>query len=125
MRTHYLTIRKSNSLSGHHLWRLIVNSRQLAHVGLGLIGVWALLTALNGLMMLSAVVGSGEPPGPVLVSVGVPFALILGLSYVLVFHNAKLAEAIASGNYKVVGRDGIQLCVVHGGAVRAAPPTGL
>jgi hypothetical protein len=72
-----------------------VNSRQLAHVGIGLIGVWALLTALSGLMMLSAVVGSGEPPGPVLVSVGVPFALILGLSYVLVFHNAKLAEAIA------------------------------
>ena len=78
-----------------HLRRLIVNSRQLAQVGLGLIGVWALLYALNGLMTLSAVLGQGESPGPVLLSIGVPVALMLGLSYVLVFHNSVLASAIA------------------------------
>lgn len=72
-----------------------MNSRQLARVGLGLIGVWALVDVLNGFMTFAAVVGSGEPPGPVLLYLGVPVALLLGLSYVLVFHNAQLAATIA------------------------------
>ena len=72
-----------------------MNSRQLAHVGLGLIGVWALLSVVNTFVSISLVVGSGEPPGPMLLPVGVPVALLLGLSYVLVFHNSKLAAAIA------------------------------
>ena len=72
-----------------------MNSRQLAQVGLGLIGVWALLTSLTYLASLSAVVGGGEPPGPVMLFVGVPAALLLGLSYWLVFHNARLAATIA------------------------------
>jgi hypothetical protein len=70
-----------------------VNSRQLAQVGLGLIGVWALLDALNGFMTVAAFVrGEG---GPAMLSVAVPVLLLLGLSYVLVFHNSRLAATIA------------------------------
>ena len=35
-----------------------MNSRQLAQVGLGLIGVWALLIALQGFMTLAVVAGA-------------------------------------------------------------------
>jgi hypothetical protein len=71
-----------------------VNSRQLAQVGLGIIGVLALLDALNGFMTFAAIFGR-QSTGAVLISIGLPVALLLGLSYVLVFHNAQLAAAIA------------------------------
>ena len=70
-----------------------MNSRQLAQVGLGLIGVWVLLNALNGFMMFAAVFGASR--GPMLFAIAVPVALMLGLSYVLVFHGSQLAAAIA------------------------------
>jgi hypothetical protein len=70
-----------------------VNSRQLAQVGLGLIGVWALLIALQGFMTLAVVAGASL--GPMLLSIAAPVALLLGLSYVLVFHNGQLVAAIA------------------------------
>lgn len=68
-----------------------MNSRQLARVGLGLIGVWALMTAISGFMTFAYVVRS-EPSSVLLL---IPIALLVGLSYVLVFHNSRLAEAIA------------------------------
>jgi hypothetical protein len=71
-----------------------VNSRQLARVGLGLIGVLALVDALNGFMTFAAIFGR-ESTGAVLISIGLPVLLLLGLSYVLVFHNAQLAAAIS------------------------------
>ena len=71
-----------------------MNSRQLAQVGLGLIGVWALLDALNGFMTFAAIFGQ-ESTGAVLISIGLPVALLLGLSYLLVFHNSQLATAIS------------------------------
>jgi hypothetical protein len=70
-----------------------MNSRQLAQVGLGLIGVWALLIALQGFMTLAVVAGASL--GPMLLSIAVPVALLLALSYVLVFHNGQLVAAIA------------------------------
>jgi hypothetical protein len=71
-----------------------VNGRQLAQVGLGLIGVWALLDALNGFMTFAAIFGR-ESTGAVLISIGLPVALLLGLSYLLVFHNSQLAAVIS------------------------------
>ena len=71
-----------------------MNSRQLAQVGLGIIGVLALLDALNGFMTFAAVFGQ-ESTGAVLISIGLPVALLLGLSYLLVFHNSQLAAAIS------------------------------
>jgi hypothetical protein len=70
-----------------------MNSRQLAQVGLGLIGVWALLDALRGFVTIAAIAGGSFRP--LLLSIAVPVALLLGLSYVLVFHNAQLAATIA------------------------------
>ena len=71
-----------------------MNSRQLAQVGLGIIGVLALVDALNGFMTFAAIFGQ-ESTRAVLISIGLPVALLLGLSYVLVFHNAQLAAAIS------------------------------
>lgn len=72
-----------------------MNSRQMAQVGLGLIGIWLVADAL--LLFVSFASAGGESEGSflVFVFVGVPFALILGFSYLLVFHNAALARAIA------------------------------
>jgi hypothetical protein len=71
-----------------------MNSRQLAQVGLGLIGVWALLDALR---VFSGIASMGDegPRGAGLLVVGVTLALFLGLSYVLVFRSAQLAATIA------------------------------
>jgi len=82
------------AVSGPLLRSVIVNCRQLAQVGLGLIGVWALVVALNGFMTFAAIFGR-EATGAVLISIGLPVLLLLGLSYVLVFHNIQLATAIS------------------------------
>ena len=71
-----------------------MNSRQLAQVGLGLIGVWAILDALWVFSWIASM-GDAGPRGAGLLVVAVPLALLLGLSYVLVFHNAQLAATIA------------------------------
>jgi hypothetical protein len=71
-----------------------VTSRQLAQVGLGLIGVWALLDALRMFAGI-AFAGSDGPRGIDMLVVAVPLALLVGLSYVLVFRSSSLAAAIA------------------------------
>jgi hypothetical protein len=71
-----------------------MNSRQLAQVGLGLIGVWALLDALRVFSGI-AFMGDAGPRGAAVLVVAVPLALLLGLSYVLVFRSAQLAATIA------------------------------
>lgn len=71
-----------------------MNSRQLAHVGLGLIGVWALVDALIVFLGIAST-GDGGPRGSDVLVVAVPLALLVGLSYVLVFANTQLAAAIA------------------------------
>lgn len=71
-----------------------MNSRQLAQVGLGLIGVSALLDALR-IFWTIAFAGDSIPRGSAIVVVAVPLALLLGLSYVLVFRSAQLAATIA------------------------------
>jgi hypothetical protein len=70
-----------------------VKSRQLAELGLGLLGVWALLYALMIFMSIGALMGGGAV-GSALLAEGVPTALLLGISYLLIFHNALVATAI-------------------------------
>ena len=74
-----------------------MNGRQLAQIALGSLGVWALLDAVNWFMVIAEALapGSGGAPGTVALVIGVPTLLLLGLSYVLVFHNAQLAAALA------------------------------
>jgi hypothetical protein len=74
-----------------------VKVRQLAQTALGFLGVWALLDAVNGFMVVAEALGpgAGDSPGSVALVVGFPALLLLGLSYILVFHNAQLAAVIA------------------------------
>ena len=70
-----------------------MNARRLALVGLGLIGIWLVAEAL---MMFATFSRVGEMSSRgFIVAAGIPLALILGFSYVLVFHNAQLARTIA------------------------------
>jgi hypothetical protein len=69
-----------------------MNNRQLAQVGLGLLGVWALLNAVSAFIQIAALVGVSFPR--LAVAEVVPVGLMLGLSYILIFHNAKVASAI-------------------------------
>lgn len=71
-----------------------MTSRQLAQVGLGLIGVWTLLDVLVAFTGLGYLAADGSIGSFAIMEI-LPFALMLGLSYILVFHNAKLAAAIA------------------------------
>ena len=69
-----------------------MNHRQLAQIGLGLLGVWSLLTAVATFIQIGAIVGaSGARLGA---AEAIPVALLLGISYLLVFHNAQVAAAI-------------------------------
>lgn len=72
-----------------------VNSRQLAQVGLGLIGVLALVYALNGLSTMAAMAVASQEPAFAFVVAALPLAALAALSYVLVFHNVQIAAAIA------------------------------
>lgn len=69
-----------------------MNNRQLAQIGLGLLGVWALLTAVAEFVQIVAVASASI--AILTLAEIVPMGLLLGLSYVLVFHNAKVATAI-------------------------------
>jgi hypothetical protein len=69
-----------------------VNNRQLAQVGLGLLGVWALLAAATAFIQFGAVVAVGG--ARLGVAEVIPVALMLGISYLLLFHNAKVTLAI-------------------------------
>ena len=69
-----------------------MNIRQLAQVGLGLLGVWALLVAAAEFIQIAAFVGVSF--APLALAEVIPVALMLGLSYLLIFHNAKVATAI-------------------------------
>lgn len=71
-----------------------MNGRQLAQIALGVLGVSALVNAINPLMAVFMVVSSNEPRSSLLV-VGVPAFLLLALSYILVFHSSTLVAAIA------------------------------
>ena len=73
-----------------------MKTRQLAELGLGLLGVWALLYALMIFMSVAsmALFQGGGAVGSVLLAEGVPTALLLGISYLLTFHNAQVATAI-------------------------------
>ena len=69
-----------------------MNIRQLAQVGLGLLGVWALLTAVETFIQIAGIVGVSR--APLALAEVIPVGLMLGLSYLLIFHNAKVATAI-------------------------------
>ena len=69
-----------------------MKNRQLAQVGLGLLGVWSLLSAVATFIQVGAIVGASL--GRVALAVALPVALMLGISYLLIFHNAKVALAI-------------------------------
>lgn len=71
-----------------------MTSRQLAQVGLGLIGVWALLDALR-IFAGVASMGDAAPQGRYILVVAMPLALLLGFSYVLVFRSGQLVSTIA------------------------------
>ena len=69
-----------------------MNARQIARVGLGLIGVQLVATALT---MFATFARFNDGAGKqFFIAVALPLALLLGFSYVLVFHNAQLAQAI-------------------------------
>jgi hypothetical protein len=69
-----------------------VNNRQLAQVGLGLLGVWALLAAVEAFVQIAAIVGASF--ARIGLAEVIPVGLLLGLSYLLIFHNAKVATAV-------------------------------
>jgi hypothetical protein len=72
-----------------------VNARQLAQIALGVLGVWALLNVINAVITFFEQMETvGGASGTTALVVGVPLLLMLALSYVLVFHNARLAAAI-------------------------------
>ena len=65
--------------------------RQLAQVGLGLLGIWALLTASAIFIQIIGIAGHALAPLALEV---IPVGIMLGVSYLLIFHNAKVAAAI-------------------------------
>jgi hypothetical protein len=69
-----------------------VNNRQLAQTGLGLLGVWALLSAAGTFIQIAAAVGMSF--APLALAEVIPVAILLSVSYLLIFHNAKVATAI-------------------------------
>jgi hypothetical protein len=75
-----------------------MKNRQLAELGLGLLGVVALLQALSGIVNIAATVGvfggNMDSSGRLLFAIAVPVALLLGVGYILVFHNAQVATAL-------------------------------
>jgi hypothetical protein len=74
-----------------------MNNRSLSELGLGLLGVWALLQALVGFMNIAAsivIFPNPEALRSVLLAEAAPVALLLAVGYVLVFHNAAVATAI-------------------------------
>lgn len=83
-----------------------MKDRQLAQTALGFLGVWALLDAVNGFTAVAEALapGAGASLASVALVVGLPSLLLLGLSYILVFHNAKLAVVIAPDAEAALGR---------------------
>ncbi len=71
-----------------------MTNRQLAQVGLGLIGVWALIDVLK-LFAGIASMADAVPRGSAILVVAVPLFHLLGASYVLVFRSSSLTAAIA------------------------------
>ncbi|HEY4218135.1 MAG TPA: hypothetical protein VGM67_13410 [Gemmatimonadaceae bacterium] len=69
-----------------------MSTRQLAQIGLGLLGIWALLYAVVEFMQIIALAGANH--APLVLAIVAPIALLLGLSYLLIFHSAKAATAI-------------------------------
>ena len=69
-----------------------MNNRQLSQVGLGLLGVWALLSAVSAFIQIAAIVGTST--ARLAAAEVIPVGLMLALSYLLIFHNAKVATAI-------------------------------
>ena len=84
-----------------------MNGRQLAQIALGFLGVWALLDAVNlfAAFAESIAMEGASLSGSVVLVIGVPSLLLLGLSYLLVFHNAQLARALAPNAAGAVGAD--------------------
>ena len=81
-----------------------MNARQIARVGLGLIGIQLLVTALT---MFASLARFGQQSGwQFLVAMVLPFGLLLGFSYVLVFHNSSLARAIVPSTDATVDTGG-------------------
>jgi hypothetical protein len=83
-----------------------VKVRLLAQTALGFLGVLALVDAVNGFMVVAEALGpgAGDSPGGIALVVGLPVLLLLGLSYILVFHNARLASALAPDAEATIGR---------------------
>lgn len=69
-----------------------MNIRQLAQVGLGLLGVWALLSAVATFIQIAAIVSTSV--ARLAIAEVLPVALLLSVSYLLIFHNTKVAAAI-------------------------------
>jgi hypothetical protein len=72
-----------------------MSSRQIARLGLGITGIWALIYALSGFMSVAALIAfqGRETLGAALVGVG-PAAGLLFVGYVLVFHNDRAVTVI-------------------------------
>jgi hypothetical protein len=88
-----------------------VNARRLAQVGLGLIGIWLLAQTLTVFATIARI-GGIAGGGAFFFAAGVPFLLMLGFSYVLVFHNASLARAIAPDPAATIESNGTDIARV-------------
>jgi hypothetical protein len=91
-----------------------VNARQIAQIGIGLIGIYVLASAVQLFASYLGMAGraGGAPIGSTVMFIGIPLALLLGFSYVLVFHNAQFAKAIVPDSDATITGDGTDLARV-------------
>jgi hypothetical protein len=73
-----------------------MNSRAVSQVGLGLFGVWVLVQALFAcIRVLASLQGFVNWPRPgIAVAMVIPVVLLFALSYVLLLHNATVAQRL-------------------------------
>ena len=73
-----------------------MNSKHFAQLGIGLLGVWALIGAVNGFTNILLTAASvQEVDRTLLYAAGLPVVALFALSYVLFFHSGQLAAMIA------------------------------
>ena len=74
-----------------------MSAQALSQLGVGLLGVWAFVQGLlvfPTLSSLAATMSGDRGPSAAIFSIILPFVLLLGLSYLLVFHSAAVARRV-------------------------------
>jgi hypothetical protein len=76
-----------------------MNAQGIGQLGIGLLGVWAFIQALLVFPRVAATatfLSAQHGAYAALIAMALPFVLLLGLSYVLVFHAAGVARRVLS-----------------------------